>query len=58
MKNINILHILFVDNEKGGGVRNVVPKYLKYESQIANVALLNCNDSEFKDEAENIKFIN
>lgn len=43
---INILHILFVSNNKTSGVRNVVPKYLEYQSKIANVALLNCNNTE------------
>lgn len=49
MKNIIILHVLFVDNEKGGGVREVVPKHLEYQSKIARVALLNCNDSNLEE---------
>lgn len=47
-----ILHVLFVSNNRTSGVRNVVPKHLEFQSKFADVALLNCNDSEVE-EAKN-----
>ena len=48
-KKIVILHILFVSNNKTSGVRNIVPKHLEYQAHIANVALLNCNNTEVEE---------
>ena len=46
---ITILHVLFVSNNKSSGVRNVVPKHVEYQNKYANVALLNCNNSEVEE---------
>ncbi|MFP7479731.1 glycosyltransferase [Terribacillus saccharophilus] len=39
---MNILHVSSITNNKASGISNVVPLHVKYQSEIANVALLNC----------------
>lgn len=48
-KKLTILHILYVSENKASGVRNIVPQHLQYQSQFADVALLNCNDTEVEE---------
>lgn len=38
---INILHVGYIDDRQFSGVATVVPNYLKYQAEYANVALLN-----------------
>lgn len=51
-RRLTILHILYVSDNKASGIRNIVPKHLQYQSKFANVALLNCNDTEVEEAKE------
>jgi len=46
---LNILHVLHVSENRTSGVRNVVPKHLEYQANLAKVALLNCNNTEVEE---------
>lgn len=41
---MNLLHICSITNDKTSGISNVVPEHFINQKQLANVALLNCND--------------
>lgn len=45
-RKITILHILHAEGGQESGVRSIVPKHIEYQAKYANIALLNCNNTE------------